>query len=96
MQIALNDLQVIHIQENHRFEIRVDGLVAELTYSMRGDTITFLHTGVPSALEGQGLGSKLAKAGLDYARANGLKVRALCWFVNGYIQRHPEYQDLVT
>ena len=96
MQIALNDLQVIHIQENHRFEIRVDGLVAELTYTVNGDTITFLHTGVPSALEGQGVGRKLVMAGLDYARTNGLKIKSLCWFVNGYIQRHPEYQDLVT
>ena len=92
MQIALNDLQVIHIQENHRFEIRVDGLVAELTYSMRGDTITFLHTGVPSALEGQGVGRKLVMAGLDYARTNGLKIKSLCSFVSGYLQRHPEYQ----
>jgi len=92
MQIALNDLQVIHIQENHRFEIRVDGLVAELTYSMRGDTITFLHTGVPSALEGQGVGRKLVMAGLDYARTNGLKIKSLCSFVSGYLQRYPEYQ----
>ena len=92
MQIALNDLQVIHIQENHRFEIRVDGLVAELTYSMRGDTITFLHTGVPSALEGQGVGRKLVMAGLDYARTNGLKIKSLCSFVSDYLQRHPEYQ----
>jgi len=92
MQIALNDLQVIHIQENHRFEIRVDGLVAELTYSMRGDTITFLHTGVPSALEGQGVGRKLVMAGLDYARTNGLKIKSLCSFVSDYLQRYPEYQ----
>ena len=96
MQINPNDLQVVHLPERGHFEIRVDGLTAELTYTLLGDTITFLRTGVPPALEGQGLGSKLAKAGLDYARSNGLKVRALCWFVNGYIQRHPEYQDLVT
>ena len=92
MQINSNDLQVVHLPERGRFEIRVDGLVAELTYTLLGDTITFLRTGVPSALEGQGLGSKLAKAGLDYARANGLKVQSLCWFVSSYLQRHPEYQ----
>jgi predicted GNAT family acetyltransferase len=92
MQINPNDLQVIHLPEQGRFEIRVGGHLAELTYSLLGGTITFLHTGVPSALEGKGIGSKLAKAGLEYARANGLKIKSLCWFVNGYIQRHPEYQ----
>jgi len=92
MQIALNDLQVIHIQENHRFEIRVDGLVAELTYAVTGDTIAFLRTSVPPALEGQGVGRKLVMAGLDYARTNGLKIKSLCSFVSDYLQRYPEYQ----
>lgn len=92
MQINPNDLQVAHLPERGRFEIRVDSLVAELTYTLRGDTITFLHTGVPSELEGQGVGRKLVMAGLDYARANGFKIRSLCWFVSLYLKRHPEYQ----
>ena len=95
MKITPDDLHVVHIPEENRFEIRADGHTAELTYNLRGGTITFTHTGVPPALEGQGLGSKLAKAGLEYARANGLKVQSLCWFVNGYIQRHPEYNNLL-
>lgn len=92
MNINPNDLQVIHLPAQGRFEIRAQGQIAELTYKLNGSTIIFTHTGVPSALEGQGIGSKLAKAGLEYARENGLKVRSLCWFVDGYIQRHPEYQ----
>ena len=93
MQINPNELQVIHLPEQNRFEIRVDSLVAELTYSLRGDTILFLHTGVPSELEGQGVGAKLAKAGLEYARANGLRIKSLCSFVSAYLKRHPEYQN---
>lgn len=92
MTFNLNDLTVLHIPEKNRFEIRIDGLVAELTYSLHGDTITFLHTGVPSELEGQGVGRRLVLAGLDYARANGFKIRSLCWFVSLQLKRHPEYQ----
>ncbi|RMF40140.1 MAG: N-acetyltransferase, partial [Anaerolineae bacterium] len=55
----------------------------------------FTHTGVPEAIGGRGIGSKLARAGLKYARQQGYRVRPLCWFVAGYIQRHPEYQDLL-
>lgn len=92
MNIKPDELTVNHLPETKRFEIRVDGLVAELTYSLQGSTITFLHTGVPSTLEGQGVGRKLVIAGLDYARASGFKIRSLCWFVSLYLKRHPEYQ----
>lgn len=91
MSINLNDLTVLHLPEHNRFEIRADSLVAELTYTLHGDTITFLHTGVPSEWEGQGVGGKLVKTGLDYARASGLKIRSMCSFVSAYLKRHPEY-----
>ena len=92
MNVNLDELTVLHLPEKNRFEIHVDNLVAELTYTLHGDTITFLHTGVPSELEGQGVGRKLVMAGLEYARANYFKIRSLCWFVSLYLQRHPEYQ----
>jgi len=93
MNVNPEELQVVHLPEQGRFEIRVEGLVSELTYELRGDTITFLHTGVPSELEGQGVGRKLAMTGLEYARQNGLKIKSLCWFVSLYLKRHPEYQS---
>ncbi len=92
MNVNLDELNVLHIPEKSHFEIRVDNLVAELTYTLHGDTIIFLHTGVPSELEGQGVGRKLVMAGLEFARANKFKIRSLCWFVSLYLKRHPEYQ----
>lgn len=88
------DLPVIHNLKQRRFEILIDAHIAELKYFLSGDTITFTHTGVPPALEGRGLGSLLVKTGLRYARENHLKVKTLCWFVSGYMDRHPEVQDL--
>jgi predicted GNAT family acetyltransferase len=90
MKIDINSLDVIHNQAKSRFEIHAGSHVAELNYVLHGNKILFTHTGVPPALEGRGIGSKLVKAGLDYAKANKLKINTICWFVNGYIQRHPE------
>jgi predicted GNAT family acetyltransferase len=73
----------------------MDGHLAELDYQRTGNEILFTHTGVPSALEGRGIGSALARAGLEYARAEGLTVVPLCPFVRSYIDRKPEYQPLV-
>jgi uncharacterized protein len=89
-----NELNIVHNKELERFEVRLDSHIAGLDYRMSGNTIIFTHTGVPPALEGRGIGSLLVKTGLEYARENKLKVQTLCWFVNGYIQRHAEYQDL--
>jgi hypothetical protein len=81
---------VIHTSKSSRFETTTDGHTAILDYILDGETITFTHTGVPSALEGRGIGSALVQEGLAYARKNNLKVVALCWFVDKYMKRHPE------
>jgi predicted GNAT family acetyltransferase len=85
-----NSLTVVHNEAENRFEIHVEDQTAELTYILQDDRITFTHTGVPGELEGNGLGSMLVQAGLKYAWEKDLKVKATCWFVNGYIERHPE------
>lgn len=89
------DITVTHPPDAGRFEVQLDGHTAELTYQRVGEKIIFTHTGVPPALEGRGVGGALARAGLEYARAEELVVRPLCPFVAAYIARHPEYADLV-
>jgi predicted GNAT family acetyltransferase len=51
---------------------------------------------VPQALKGRGIGSRLAKEVLEAVRAEGRAVVAQCEFMANYIDRHPEYQDLVV
>jgi len=93
--MKMENIDVIHNQEANHFELTVDGQLAVLDYMLKGEIIIFTHTGVPPAIGGRGLGSRLVETGLDYARENGLKVRSLCWFVSKYIRIHPEYQELV-
>jgi predicted GNAT family acetyltransferase len=79
-----------------RYEIHVDDdLAGFAAYGRLHDVITFTHTEIDPAYEGQGLGSTLARAALDDARAKGLRVRPHCPFIRSYIGRHPEYADLV-
>ena len=65
-------------------------------YDRDGDRIVFTHTLVPASLEGRGIASVLARTALDDARSRHLRVVPLCPFVRDYIERHPEYQELVT
>jgi predicted GNAT family acetyltransferase len=79
----------------NRFEASVAGRIAVLNYQRTSSEVAFTHTSVPRELEGLGLGSRLVRAGLDFARSHGLKVIPLCPFVAWYIQQHQEYADLV-
>jgi hypothetical protein len=69
------------------------GLAAYLL--TRNDLIVFTHTEVEAGYEGKGVGSRLARAALDDARSRGLGVVPLCPFIKGWIDRHPDYADLV-
>ena len=80
----------------NQFEGRLDGkLVAHSEYELAPGVITFVHTEVDPALEGQGIGSALASNALDDVRARGLRVVARCPFIAAYIRRHREYADLL-
>ena len=80
----------------HRFELVVDRHLSFSEYTLDGDVITFTHTIVPPSLEGKGVGSRLISGALAQVRERGLKVRPVCEFVKAYIERHPEWQDLLA
>ena len=90
------DVEVRDNPEHRRFEAHVDGALAGFSaYDLTDGGITILHTEVDDAFEGQGVGSALARQMLDLIRADGeLKVTVLCPFVNAWLRRHPDYQDL--
>lgn len=88
---------VIDNPDKNRFELTVDGALAGFSaYRRREGGIVFTHTEIDPSFEGKGLGSRLARAVLDEARARGLRVYAQCPFIAGYIDKHPEYQDLLA
>jgi predicted GNAT family acetyltransferase len=64
-------------------------------YELHGGLVVFTHTEVDDAVEGQGVGSALARGALADVEERELKVRPLCPFIKEYIERHPEFQHLV-
>ncbi|MFY0256225.1 GNAT family N-acetyltransferase [Chitinophaga sp. 30R24] len=89
------ELTIRNNTAKHQFETEVDGHTAMIAYSLSPGGIAFLHTEVSPELEGKGVAGQLAQYVLNYARENHLKVKAYCPYVNAYMKRHPEYNDLL-
>ena len=90
------DVVVRDNPERGRYEAHVGSTIAGFSdYHAQPGLITVTHTEIDPAFEGQGLGSHLVRELLDDVRRQGAKVLAICPFVRAYLQRHPEYADLV-
>jgi hypothetical protein len=80
----------------HRYELDAEGEVAFANYRLTPQAVVITHTETPRALRGRGIASELVKGALQIIRADGQKVIAGCGFVVDYLDKHPEYRDLVA
>jgi predicted GNAT family acetyltransferase len=84
-------LAIDHLADRGRFQAVVEGDGDAYTeYRIAGQELTILHTEVPPQLSGRGIAAALVQAALAHAGAAGLKVRPLCDYARGYMERHPE------
>ena len=100
-------VRLVHDDDRDRYEA-LDGeeLVAVLAHGDEdpppgeGDGLgmkvrDLRSTVVSPERSGQGIGSAIVRFALDDIRGKGMKVRPTCWFVKGWVERHPEYADLL-
>ena len=80
-------------KKQQQFEIKLDGEIAQLTYRFRKKTMFLMHTTVPEAFKGKGVGSLLAKTALEYAKDKGHKIAVLCPFVSSYVKKNPDWYE---
>ena len=96
MKPVVQDISINNQTSRRRYELAVGGTLAAVAeYRPRGGSIEFVHTEVMPQYEGKGLAQQLARHALDDVRNQGRKAVASCSYIAGYIERHPQYQDLV-
>ncbi|MDN3656118.1 GNAT family N-acetyltransferase [Ferruginibacter paludis] len=89
------DINVTNNKEQKRFEVDLEGEVAFIEYKFYKGDIAFMHSLVPESFRGKGVGTTLARAALEYANSEKLKVMLYCPFVSKFVKEHEEYQHLV-
>jgi hypothetical protein len=88
-------VQVQRNEAEEQFEAALDGGKAVLTYAEQNGKLYLLHTEVPEAMEGHGIGSALVRASVEYAREKNVKVVPFCPFAREWLHRHPDFQEMV-
>ena len=95
--MTAEDLVVRDAADASRYEARIgDRLAGAAYYERDGSVVVFLHTEVDPAFEGKGVGGRLVQGALDDVRRQGAGVIARCPFVRAWLERHPDYHDLVA
>ena len=79
-----------------RFVTRVEGRECSLAFTLKDKVASFNSVTVPEAVGGRGIAGHLTRHALDWARSQGLQVRPVCPYVAQWIQRHPDYAELVA
>lgn len=83
-------------RKEKRFELATpSGDVAWLDYRLVGQTLYLVHAEVPRAARGRGYAGEVTRGALEWAREQGFRVIPQCGYVAAYIERHPEYSDLL-
>ena len=94
----MNDIEsykVVHKSSENRFEVDLGREKAILIYEIKVGLFILIHTEVPPAYERRGIAGKMATAAMEYAKNEGLKIRSYCSYTTRFIEKHPEYQDLL-
>jgi predicted GNAT family acetyltransferase len=89
------NVPIVRDADQNRVEITIGDETAFLTYRLKDNVLSLIHTEVPPALRGKRIGDALAGAVLNDAKDHGLTVKPYCPFVAAFISRRPEYADLI-
>ncbi len=89
-------VRLVHDRDRDRFAaLEGETVVAVLAFEDEGAVRDLRSTVVAPDRSGHGIGSAIVRFALEDSRDQGLRVRPTCWFVRGFIERHPEYADLL-
>ncbi|MEQ8239955.1 MAG: GNAT family N-acetyltransferase [Cyclobacteriaceae bacterium] len=92
-------MKILHENNESKgsFFIKKEGKrIAEMTYSLAGsDRIIIDHTYVGEELRGQGVGDKLVRKAVDFAREKSMSIIPLCPFARSVFNKNNELRDVL-
>jgi predicted GNAT family acetyltransferase len=90
-------VSVVHHPDDEYYELLVDGEQAGLlVYHVIGSRLAITHTVIEPAHRGRGLSWTLVGHALDDIRTRSVSVSNYCPVVDRFVQKNPQYRDLIS
>lgn len=83
-------------EQKSRYEMSVDGLIVFANVRRQGDVLYVDYVEAPPALRGTGAAGRFMEGLMKIMRKDKLKVVPLCEYAALWLQRRPEYNDLLS
>ena len=81
---------------DQRIEVQRGELVAFLTYRVEGARLVIIHTEVPEAISGEGVGGELVASAVELAQRRNLTIVPRCPFARRWLSKHPNVRQTVS
>lgn len=83
-------VEVVDIPAEERLVVRGEDGEAELVYRVTDDRMYLIHTGVPEAWGGRGIGGQLVRAAVRRAKGDKLTIVPWCPFARKWLKTHSD------
>ncbi len=84
-----------HDPERRQFFLYVDGHKAFVDYVVRDGELALVHSEVPPALRGKGIGRVLVERTFEQLTAEGHHARAVCSYIRAVAKRSAKWRDVI-
>lgn len=92
----MTNIKIEHDETKQVFYFIQGEKQGELNYSLKGKVMDMTHTGVPEDLRGNGYGTELVSAAIEFARARGYRIIPTCPFVEAFVRKNKSAQALLS
>ncbi len=87
---------VVFNKERNRYEMNVDGNIVYADVRLKGDVLSIDYVEAPPVLRGTGAAGRFMQGLMEIARAQNLRVMPFCGYAASWINRHAEFQDMLS
>lgn len=88
-------LELVHDQDQHRFVMDINGEQAVVEYQVKNDALYLIHSEVPYALRGRGIGKVLVEKTFEKLTEEGYKAVAICSYIKAVAMRSEQWKQII-
>ncbi|MEM7086715.1 MAG: N-acetyltransferase [Bacteroidota bacterium] len=88
-------LELVHDEAQQQFVMDINGEHARVEYQVKNDVLYLIHSEVPYALRGRGIGKVLVEKTFKKLTEDGYKAVAVCSYIKAVARRSEHWKQII-